>query len=713
MKLHTLFNNTFNRTFDGSVALSSYFSLPPEAPVVNNPPVRLKLTLKRCVTCNNSPGDSFEKCSLRYATKAAAPDFWLKKKTTEEINSYELYSSEMSSIRTGELNCKIYSGDHGTIMKTKNFIKIERDETESHMARLRQHSETPEYVKRTAKLFESVKSFDEPEMKNGVDTNKKHSTTTEERYYLETTIEERPVEGNISLDSIDGELNKKPSYLGVSCSNSGYRNVINYDSKLREGLCSNSPRESLVLCNSRLRESSPMRRDLDLNLRNGRHGESIGLTGKPKAETEGRVTSNGISQTGKFVNISTSTKTISTFRNSQDVAERKETSNGVGANVNLKQILNGESGTGRRGYSGLGFSPKILKSPEKNCNSFLRSINSFENNCRNKSEGTRSGSYSRAEQQSTSDSINSIQQRIERLYGPGALAHGFYGQKSSPRGKGMDDTESHVSDSFVEKRGDRDPNKLPISLSSLTCPPVSSAVTLHPTQNGDSIPLANSKPEVATTEKLVEPEEADDSQTEKNGLYFLKLLKKETDRLLQLATFAESELENGENLPEEINGKLRAAAGKARLLVCQKLHQFEGLCQKNMNEQPSEPFPTTSEDLAGFWDMVMLQIVQVYSVFDELEELKKNNWKVSQTKAETTSPAQTNGSQSQSQAKSTVRKSTQASGTKERTSEKAEAAKKAREETRRKMLEDRRKKMKELKENKMVSKEDEVEIFAK
>lgn len=64
----------------------------------------------RCVTCNNSPGDSFEKCSLRYATKAAAPDFWLKKKTTEEINSYELYSSEMSSIRTGELNCKIYSG---------------------------------------------------------------------------------------------------------------------------------------------------------------------------------------------------------------------------------------------------------------------------------------------------------------------------------------------------------------------------------------------------------------------------------------------------------------------------------------------------------------------------------------------------------------------------------------------------------------------------
>lgn len=46
------------------------------------------------------------------------------------------------------------------------------------------------------------------------------------------------------------------------------------------------------------------------------------------------------------------------------------------------------------------------------------------------------------------------------------------------------------------------------------------------------------------------------------------------------------------------------------------------------NEKPSEPFPTTSEDLAGFWDMVMLQVVQVYGVFEELEELKKNNWKV-------------------------------------------------------------------------------------
>lgn len=62
----------------------------------------------------------------------------------------------------------------------------------------------------------------------------------------------------------------------------------------------------------------------------------------------------------------------------------------------------------------------------------------------------------------------------------------------------------------------------------------------------------------------------------------LQLLNAEIEKLDHLASFAENELENGENLPEEASGKLRAAAGKARLLIRQKLHQFEGLCHKNM-----------------------------------------------------------------------------------------------------------------------------------
>ena len=44
-----------------------------------------------------------------------------------------------------------------------------------------------------------------------------------------------------------------------------------------------------------------------------------------------------------------------------------------------------------------------------------------------------------------------------------------------------------------------------------------------------------------------------------------------------------SYLETGESeMSEEVRGKVLAAIGKARLLVSQKIQQFQGLCHKNM-----------------------------------------------------------------------------------------------------------------------------------
>jgi len=60
------------------------------------------------------------------------------------------------------------------------------------------------------------------------------------------------------------------------------------------------------------------------------------------------------------------------------------------------------------------------------------------------------------------------------------------------------------------------------------------------------------------------------------------LLKQETERLSGLVEMAEADLTKGELLPEEALGKLRAASGQARLLIRQKLQQFEGLCHKNI-----------------------------------------------------------------------------------------------------------------------------------
>ena len=47
-----------------------------------------------------------------------------------------------------------------------------------------------------------------------------------------------------------------------------------------------------------------------------------------------------------------------------------------------------------------------------------------------------------------------------------------------------------------------------------------------------------------------------------------------------------------------------------------------------MNQKPGEKFPTTAEDLQGFWDMVMLQVHHVDSMFHMIEIMRANNWQV-------------------------------------------------------------------------------------
>lgn len=118
----------------------------------------------------------------------------------------------------------------------------------------------------------------------------------------------------------------------------------------------------------------------------------------------------------------------------------------------------------------------------------------------------------------------------------------------------------------------------------------------------------------------------------KDGHYFLKLLQSEKSRLLTMADQAEHDMclltttSTNNEISDEIFGILRSVSGKTRLLVSQKLKQFEGLCHSNLNPTPDEKFPTTIEDLLGFWDMVNLQIEHIDSLFKELDLIKANNW---------------------------------------------------------------------------------------
>ncbi|KAI9583739.1 uncharacterized protein LOC119636069 isoform X1 [Glossina fuscipes] len=144
----------------------------------------------------------------------------------------------------------------------------------------------------------------------------------------------------------------------------------------------------------------------------------------------------------------------------------------------------------------------------------------------------------------------------------------------------------------------------------------------HSPETKNVITKAENKMQKATTNGF--------SETGKDGHYFLQQLKMEQARLLNMASEAEKcmeTLKHNSEVSEDVMGFLRSASGKARLLVSQKMKQFEGLCHKNLKNSSDDKFPTTLDDLQGFWDMVYLQIDHVDSLFNEIEELKQNGWK--------------------------------------------------------------------------------------
>ncbi|XP_056246745.1 disks large-associated protein 1 isoform X3 [Seriola aureovittata] len=114
------------------------------------------------------------------------------------------------------------------------------------------------------------------------------------------------------------------------------------------------------------------------------------------------------------------------------------------------------------------------------------------------------------------------------------------------------------------------------------------------------------------------------SVCQRDGRWFLKLLQAETDRMEGWCR--QMELDQRENdLPEDILGKMRSAVGSAQLLMSQKFQQFRELCEENLNPN-AHPRPVAS-DLAGFWDMLQLSIENISLKFDELHQLRANNWR--------------------------------------------------------------------------------------
>ncbi|XP_026142189.1 disks large-associated protein 1-like isoform X2 [Carassius auratus] len=114
------------------------------------------------------------------------------------------------------------------------------------------------------------------------------------------------------------------------------------------------------------------------------------------------------------------------------------------------------------------------------------------------------------------------------------------------------------------------------------------------------------------------------SVCQRDGHWFLKLLQAETERMEGWCRQMEHD-EKENKLPDEILGKIRSAVGSAQLLMSQKFQQFRELCEENLNPN-AHPRPV-AQDLAGFWDMLQLSIENISLKFDELHQLKANNWR--------------------------------------------------------------------------------------
>jgi hypothetical protein len=211
----------------------------------------------------------------------------------------------------------------------------------------------------------------------------------------------------------------------------------------------------------------------------------------------------------------------------------------------------------------------------------------------------------------------------------------------------------------------------------------------EPSATGLHAVLSVNRPQTATA-VAVDHTNADTMQT-KDGHYFLQLMQAEENRINSLCAEAELDLNGGTISDEGTAGRLRATIGKAHLLTTKKFQQFYQLCDKNLTQDVNEQYKTTSEDLAGFWDLVMIQIEDIQRMFTEIEALRRNGWKEEIGSSLTTNAIQTTSTLntlSHSRPTSSVARSSPAVAKSKMSPRgaKSDAAKVAREEARKQLM---------------------------
>ncbi|KAJ9575706.1 hypothetical protein L9F63_007465, partial [Diploptera punctata] len=574
--------------------------------------------------------------------------------------------------------------------------------------------------------------------------------------------------GEYSLGD-DNFKGKKPSYLGLACSISGYSGITTYDSKLREGFRSrdHSPGRISII---KSRDVSPLRsngeqitptyRESTRNFMSSMLTTDSSFSSTHYESSNSPLTSVPRDGFGAFSPVKCSPESPKTAARDSPGSRVTLTRDSSGLSTPIKPSPESPKTSSKDSLTAPTVSPQKRSPGAVRVVEFTSQTKSYDfsdsSQSKNFAEGSQSSRSVLTDGESHSFQTNGsnaentwssksfIQQRVERLYGPGALAQGFFRRvRSKPPDEVQEPPEGEISQNGIRSNTN---SSLPVLRhlrpefrAQLSLGPTTKKISGHeeessvvqistddnkrskdipPLQQQISVEsltesisdLQPAAPEVVlpidqsqsvTCQSGIQPESGGDAVFICKGVKKYELLKQEIDRLNGLVETAEADLAKGESLPEEALGKLRAASGQARLLIRQKLQQFEGLCHKNIAQSAEEPFPTTCEDLAGFWDMVMLQVDHVDRLFEEITKLRNANWvevKVPSKSIKDGTPKRKTGSGA---------KRSPASSTK--TSASSEAARKAREEGRRKMMEERRRAMKEKQDTATTS--GQVEIF--
>ncbi|KAL5235269.1 hypothetical protein ACI65C_002679 [Semiaphis heraclei] len=81
---------------------------------------------------------------------------------------------------------------------------------------------------------------------------------------------------------------------------------------------------------------------------------------------------------------------------------------------------------------------------------------------------------------------------------------------------------------------------------------------------------------------------------------------------------------NGDDIPQSVKDEIDVACGQTKLLTTDKFMQMRTLINEYDNK--SGQMLITTDDLDGFWDMLLLQVEKLEGQFSQLAILEKNNW---------------------------------------------------------------------------------------